>query len=183
MEDSFTTFSIRRSTVRDIDRIMEIYDSAKYYMRTCGNFKQWTGGYPDKNVILTDIAHYSHFLAEDEDGNILMVFAFILGEDPTYKVIENGGWLNDRPYGTIHRIASSGMQGGMLKACVRFCATMIDNIRIDTHSENGPMLRALNKLNFKHCGVIYTADGSPRLAFQKDFRPEIILPIDFKATY
>lgn len=178
MEDSFT---IRRSTARDIDRIMEVYESAKYFMRSCGNFKQWTAGYPDKNTILNDIVHFSHFLAEDEEGNILMVFSFILGEDPTYKVIEEGAWLNNKPYGTIHRIASSGMQGGMLKACVRYCATMIDNIRIDTHAENGPMQNALHRLNFKLCGIIYVADGSQRLAFQKDFRPEISIPIDFNS--
>ena len=95
----------------DIDRIMEVYDAAKYYMRSKGNFSQWTAGYPDRETILNDIAHWSHYIAEDEEGNILMAFSFILGADPTYKVIENGKWLNDLPYGTIHRIASSGMKG------------------------------------------------------------------------
>lgn len=173
------SFSIRRSTARDIDSIMEVYDSARHYMRETGNHKQWIDGYPDKETILADIARYSHFLAEDEEGELLMVFSFILGDDPTYKIIENGSWLNERAYGTIHRIASTGMQGGMLKAAVSFCASMIDNIRIDTHADNGPMLNALHKLNFTLCGVIYTKDGSPRLAFQKDYRPNIILPISF----
>ncbi len=173
-------FSIRRSTASDIDSIMEVYDSAKRFMRSTGNTKQWSGEYPDKKTILRDIAHSNHYLAEDEEGEIMMVFSFILGEDPTYKIIERGEWLNDRPYGTIHRIASSGLKEGMLKACVRYCAAMIDNIRIDTHSENGPMLKALHRLNFNMCGVIYTADGSPRLAFQKDFRPLITLPISFQ---
>ncbi len=176
MEDSIF---IRRSTPRDIDRIMEVYDVAKFYMRQSGNFQQWTGGYPDKDTILSDIARKNHYLAEDDEGNILMVFTFIIGTDPTYKVIENGAWLNDRPYGTIHRIASSGAQAGMLRACVRYCANMIDNIRIDTHADNGPMQNALHRLNFKFCGIIYLSDGSPRLAFQKDFRPTITLPIDF----
>lgn len=178
MEESFT---IRLSAPQDIDRIMEVYESAKYYMRSCGNFKQWIGGYPDRATILTDIYRRCHYLAEDEEGSLLMVFSFIIGEDSTYNVIEGGKWLNDRPYGTIHRIASSGVEGGMLKACVDFCRVMIDNIRIDTHSDNGPMQNALHKLNFTFCGIIYIADGSPRLAFQKDFRPEITLPIDFKS--
>ena len=180
MEESFT---IRLSTPQDIDSIMETYESAKYYMRTCGNFNQWIGGYPDRDTILTDIHRRCHYLAEDEEGTILMVFSFIIGVDPTYKVIENGAWLNDRPYGTIHRIASSGQQGGMLKACVRYCSVMIDNIRIDTHSDNGPMQKALHKLNFTFCGIIYVADGSPRLAFHKDFCPEITLPIDFNSDF
>ncbi len=175
-----TDFSIRRSTPRDIDRIMEVYDSAKYYMRTLGNFGQWTGGYPDRDTIMTDIAHWSHYIAEDAEGNIMMAFTFILGEDPTYKVIEHGKWLNDKPYGTIHRIASSGKCRGMLKACVDYCKEIIDNIRIDTHADNNPMLNALNRLKFRNCGIIYTADGSPRLAFQKDFRPTITMEIDFR---
>ncbi len=174
------SFSIRLSSPSDIDCIMEVYDSAKYYMRTCGNFKQWIGGYPDKETILNDISRHCHYLAEDDEGNILMVFTFIIGEDPTYKIIENGAWLNDKPYGTIHRIASSGRQRGMLKASVRYCSQMIDNIRIDTHADNGPMQNALHRLNFSFCGIIYVADGSPRLAFQKDFRPKITLPIDFR---
>ncbi len=173
------SFSIRRSTPRDICHIMEIYDAAKLYMRKCGNFNQWTCGYPDNDTILTDIAKKNHYLAEDEEGNILMVFSFIIGSDPTYNVIEDGAWLNDRPYGTIHRIASSGLQGGMLKACVRYCANMIDNIRIDTHADNSPMQNALHNLNFNFCGIIYLPDGSPRLAFQKDYRPTITLPVEF----
>lgn len=35
-------------------------------------------------------------------------FCFIVGEDPTYAVIDNGKWLNDAPYGVIHRMASNG---------------------------------------------------------------------------
>lgn len=176
-------FSIRRSAADDIDRIMEIYESAKRYMRSKGNFDQWSGGYPHRETILTDIAHWSHYIAEDEEGEILMVFTFILGEDPTYKVIENGQWLNDKPYGTIHRIASSGRRSGMMKACVDYCKEMIDNIRIDTHADNSPMQNALHRLEFSFCGLIYTRDGSPRLAFQKDFRPTITMEIDFRCDY
>lgn len=170
---------IRRSSADDIGRIMEVYESAKAYMRSKGNLTQWTGGYPDRDTILSDISHQNHYLADDQEGNILMVFTFIIGKDPTYAVIENGQWLNDKPYGTIHRIASSGLAGGMLQMCIRYCIAMIDNIRIDTHAENSPMLQALNRLGFKCCGVIYTDDGSPRLAFQKDFRPTITMDIKF----
>ena len=173
-------FSIRRSTADDIDSIMEVYESAKRYMRSLGNYGQRIAACPDRETVLTDIAHWSHYIAEDEEGEILMAFSFILGEDPTYRVIENGEWLNDKPYGTIHRIASNGRQGGMLKACVDYCKEIIDNIRIDTHADNGPMQNALHRLEFSFCGLIYTRDGSPRLAFQKDFRPTITMEIDFK---
>lgn len=31
-----------------------------------------------------------------------------LGEDESYRVIEDGAWHLDQPYGTIHRLASNG---------------------------------------------------------------------------
>lgn len=176
MENKIT---IRHSSIEDLDRIMHVYESAKKYMRSTGNLNQWSGGYPYRETIKEDIAHYCHYIAEDEEGNIFMVFSFIPGEDPTYHKIEEGKWLNDKPYGTIHRIASTGVRGGMLETCVKYCKEIIDNIRIDTHSENGPMQNALHRLGFQCCGIIYTTDGSPRLAFQKDYRSEITLDILF----
>lgn len=173
------SIEIRRSDERDLPDIMEIYNSAKIFMRQMGNMNQWTDGYPDQETVLRDIRCGNHYIAENSEGELMMVFSFILGEDPTYALIEDGEWLNDKPYGTIHRIASSGLQGGMLKRCVRFCSGMIDNIRVDTHADNVPMQMALHRLDFRNCGVIYLADGSPRLAFHKDFRPTISLEIRF----
>lgn len=158
---------IRQSNAGDFDRIMEVYESAKKFMRSRGNMTQWTGGYPSRELILNDIALGHHFIGFDDEGEVLMVFSFILGEDPTYKKIEGGEWLNDKPYGTIHRIASSGSRGGMLKECVRFCFAFTDNIRIDTHADNAEMQQAILHSGFKYCGIIHIADGSPRLAFQK----------------
>lgn len=40
-------------------------------------------------------------------------FAFIIGREPNYAVIENGAWHSDQPYGTIHRIASNGQTKGI----------------------------------------------------------------------
>ena len=96
-----------------------------------------------------------------------MTFAFITGEDPTYKIIREGEWLNDEFYGTIHRIASNGKQRGILKTACDFCFQLVDNIRIDTHKDNLPMLKALKETGFTQCGVINCRDGSPRIAFQK----------------
>lgn len=165
--------AIRRSTPDDIDRIMEVYESAKKYMRQCGNMTQWTGGYPSHELILKDIEQGSHYIGLDDKGEVMMVFSFILGEDPTYRIIEGGEWLNDEPYGTIHRIASAGLRDGMLRECVRFCSAFTDNIRVDTHADNAEMQRAIIHCGFKYCGIIHIADGSPRIAFHKQLYPEI----------
>ena len=43
-------------------------------------------------------------------------------------------------------------------------------MRIDTHAENLPMQRALEKAGFTPCGMIYLIggreDGDPRLAYE-----------------
>lgn len=159
---------IRRSVVGDIPNIMEVYESAKRFMRSRGNLTQWVGGYPSEEVIRKDIANGNHYVEVNmDDGAIDMVFSFIMGEDPTYVSIEGGEWLNDEPYGTIHRIASMGRHAGALKRCIEFCSDKINNIRIDTHCDNAPMLKAVSENGFIRCGIIHLADGSPRIAFHR----------------
>lgn len=160
-------FFIRKSTKEDILKMMRIFESSKKYMRSNNNFSQWNDGYPDEKVIISDIDKGYSYVGIDEDGEIVMTFAFIKGEDPTYKIIFDGSWLNDEPYGTIHRIASNGKRSGVLKAACNFCFQETENIRIDTHEDNQPMLSALDNLGFIKCGVINCRDGSPRIAFQK----------------
>ena len=159
--------SVRKSVIEDIDNILLVYEGAKRYMRQEGNHSQWIDGYPGHDVIEADIKAGNHYLIEDSDGNILMTFSFIIGPDPTYSYIEGGEWIDETEYGTIHRAASSGMKRGMMKKCIEFCFSRIDNIRVDTHADNLSMKRALTTLDFKKCGIIYLKDGRPRVAFQK----------------
>lgn len=156
---------IRLAEIADIDSVAAIYESAKAYMRAQGNMTQWANGYPSKSDIEADIAADNLYVGTDSDDTIVCAFAFIKGNDPTYTHID-GKWLNDAPYGTIHRIASSGRYSRILDRCVDFCVNEVENIRIDTHRDNVAMLRALARYDFKHCGVIICADGTPREAFQ-----------------
>lgn len=158
---------IRKATTADIDAIMACYDSARAYMRASGNASQWTNGYPSRELVAEDISQGAAYVGLDDNGEIVMAFAFFIGADPTYAVIEGGRWLNDLPYGTIHRLASNGSQHGMLRQCVDFCMSMTGNIRLDTHADNSTMLHAVGRLGFSRCGTIYCADGTPRIAFQK----------------
>ncbi|MCH5335220.1 MAG: GNAT family N-acetyltransferase [Alistipes sp.] len=158
--------TIRKAAESDADAILEVYEASRRYMRATGNLTQWSDGYPARADVMADIAAgncYVGLVGEE----IVMAFAFIIGDDATYRIIEQGSWLDDRPYGTIHRLGSTGRQGGMLAACVEFCFTKIDNLRLDTHSDNRPMLEAVGRLGFERCGIIYCRDGSPRIAFQK----------------
>lgn len=158
---------IRKSTAADLPRMMEIYAYARKFMAETGNPHQWgDGGNPRLEVLEQDIEDGVGYVMEKE-GRIVGAFAFIIGEDETYGVIEDGAWLNDDQYGTIHRIAGDGSTKGILKACVEFGAAMIRNIRIDTHHDNVVMQNAIRKCGFEECGVIYVQDGTPRIAYQK----------------
>ena len=158
--------NVRPAVSEDIDNIMPIYDSAREYMAATGNPNQWVDGYPSREVLLDDISKEQCYVI-DSDGDIMGVFVFIIGADPTYARIEGGSWLNDKPYGTIHRIASSGKVRGVFDMALEYCFGKIDNIRIDTHEDNKVMQGKIMGSGFTHCGTIYLLNGSPRLAYQK----------------
>ena len=156
---------IRQATTDDIDEIMRIYDAGRAFMRAHGNESQWVDGYPSRELVEDDIAQGASYVVEGDDGGVHAVFAFFLGDDPTYAVIEDGAWLNDEPYGAIHRIASDGVLRGTLAAAVAFGRERVRNLRIDTHADNIPMQNAVQKAGFVRCGIIYCVDGTPRVAF------------------
>ena len=133
-------------------------------MKISGNPSQWNDNYPSEDLIISDILNGVSYVIIDND-QIVGTFVFIEGEEPTYSEID-GCWLNDRPYGTIHRIASDGSAKGIADKCLNFCKTKTHNIRIDTHKDNSVMLKWINRSGFKKCGIIRVADGTPRYAFQ-----------------
>ena len=156
---------IRDTTIADYGQIAEIYAYAREQMRQAGNPCQWGDDRPSEETLLKDIRNgQSHLL--EEQGLIRGVFTFIIGEDPTYRIIRQGQWLNDAPYGTIHRIAGSGAGKGVFRECLAYCMSRISNIRIDTHRDNAIMRHLLEKHGFQECGIIYVEDGSPRIAYQ-----------------
>lgn len=146
--------------------ILTIYRYARDFMASSGNPRQWAGGYPQRDLLLRDIENGHLYLCRDSRA-IYGVFAFIIGEDETYRRIEDGAWLSDAPYGTIHRIAGNGTKKGILAEAVTYCESKIPHLRIDTHQDNLLMQHLVIKLGFQKCGTIYVSDGSPRIAFEK----------------
>lgn len=157
---------IRKSTYDDIDRMLEIYDQAREFMRASGNPGQWVDGYPKKSMLLDDIEKGNSYVCI-KDGEIVCTFYFEIGDEPTYKEIFDGGWLNDKPYGVVHRIASARGTKGAGAFCLDWCYDQIGNVRIDTHKNNIPMQNLLIKKGYKTCGIIYVSDGTERIAYQK----------------
>lgn len=156
--------NIRPAQYEDLPRILEIYSIGRAYMRATGNMLQWAGGYPQEEVLTADIEKKQLFVCE-ENASLHGVFAFILGEDPTYGYID-GNWPNQKPYGTIHRIASDGTVKGLVAMAKNFGQNFIDEIRIDTHHDNHTMQHVVEKNGFRRCGIIYLENGDPRIAYQ-----------------
>lgn len=152
---------VRQSKEEDIRDIMEIYAFARRFMKEQGNPTQWGEGYPRKHLIEEDILSNHSFVVE-EDGKIVGTFAFIIGDDPTYQIIEKGAWRSSE---TIHRIASNDQVKGLSHKVFDYCYRQIPYLRIDTHEDNKPMQAVITSYGFTECGIIYVADGSPRLAY------------------
>lgn len=149
----------------ELEQIVKVYERARAVMAAGGNPTQWKDGYPSREQLERDILSNRLFVYM-VNGQLAAVFAFILGEDPTYAQIE-GRWLNDAPYGTLHRLASAGVRPGVADAVIRWCAERCGSLRADTHADNKPMQHILEKNGFVRCGIIHVADGSPRIAYQK----------------
>ena len=159
--------TIRPSTYADIDAMLAVFAYARQQMAADGNPTQWGYGYPSYNQLQEDIQRGVSYMME-QGGEVCATFVFIIGKDPTYAYIEDGEWLDDTlPYGTIHRIASNGQQRGVFCSVLDWCTAHCSNIRIDTHQHNQRMIHLIEKAGFSRCGIIYTRDHSPRVAFQR----------------
>jgi hypothetical protein len=158
---------IRKARAGDLDALMAIFAAAKMFMKKTGNGNQWVGGYPDRELIAADIRDGNSFVCVDDGGGILATFFFQTGPDQTYARIYDGQWLNDGPYGVVHRIAGSGKARGVSDYCLQWCLDRCGNVRIDTHQDNRVMRNALIRNGYTYCGIIYIKSGDRRLAFQK----------------
>lgn len=157
--------SLRNATEADLGEIRRIYEYAQDYMIRSGNPTQWGRSYPSADLIRSDLQKKVCKVIYDETG-IHGVFALFDGAEPTYAHIEEGEWLNDEPYVTIHRLAGDGQVHGLFQCAADHCKSISPNVRIDTHASNTTMQRLIEKNGFKKCGIIHVRDGSPRIAYQ-----------------
>lgn len=159
-------YTIRPAEFADLPRILEIYAEAREFMRQTGNPNQWGETHPTETILRDDIPKQQLYVCT-ENSEILGVFAYIPGIDSTYIHIYEGQWLNNEPYGVIHRIAVTSHRKGVASFCFDWALDQCPNLRIDTHRNNIPMQRALEKYGFSYCGIIYLANGDERIAFHK----------------
>lgn len=156
-------YTVRTAKHEDLPTILHIYAGAREFMARTGNPNQWGKTNPPESQLILDIDRGVLFVLVD-GGVIHGVFYFAVEEDPTYANIHEGSWDCSTAYGVIHRIASDG-SGGIFTGALNYAKTKADHIRIDTHHDNRVMQHVVEKHGFKKQGIIYIADGTPRIAY------------------
>lgn len=163
---------IRKITADELPDVAALYEDAKAALRAQG-VDQWQDGYPNIETAGQDFENGTGYVLED-NGKIIASACLAFGREPTYEKIHFGAWKADpEEYGFLHRIAVSsdakgkGAAGLMFDELKRMARQRgITVIRGDTHRDNKPMQRVMEKNGLTYCGVIYLEDGDERLAYE-----------------
>ena len=153
--------NIRLANTSDTNRIFEIYEYARAYMKAHGNPYQWGDDRPEKSVTKDDIKNQRCYVMEDE-GHIFASFVFTIGFEKEYEA----KFPSNDKYGVIHRVASDGSKRGIVERIVDFAKGKVNFLRIDTHEDNKTMQKCIERQNFKRLGIIYLEDKSPRILYE-----------------
>ncbi len=179
--------NFRKSTFDDVDRILEIIEKAKIELRKLG-LDQWQNGYPDRKVVENDVKNGISYVLESieknenelESENLKKILGTIVlspKKERPYSKIE-GKWITTDDYIVIHRLAvdseikNKGIATKILEFSEKECIkNKILSIKTDTHENNEPMKKFLEKNGFSYCGVIYLDRepdvGEKRIAYEK----------------
>lgn len=164
--------SIRKTTKKDIDRVMVILGEARQSIGKLG-IDQWQYGYPTRDIIIDDVSKGFSYVVCDE-GEIYATFCLKEDEEPTYKNIYEGAWISTEKSYALHRIAICNLKRGkgiadkIIEFIVEKCKNDgISSLKVDTHKGNLPMRRMLEKNGFVYCGIIYLGTGEERVAYEK----------------
>lgn len=159
---------VRKATMEDLDEILDIYESARQYMKATGNPHQWGDELPLISTTKKDIENESLYVVE-RDGLLCGVMEFHIGKEPYYAALDEGQWHYDGDYATVHRIASNGKARGVFAEFLEFGKGICPHIRIDTHFDNTVMQNLIELYGFEKCGIFFTAPDRGWIAYEKIF--------------
>ena len=161
---------LRKAQIPEAEIIWQILQQAIERRRKDGS-NQWQDGYPNLEVVKTDICLGKGYVLEI-DNAIAAYAALVFNDEPAYKEII-GDWLTNDDFLVIHRVAVSNDFLGKGIAVLLFqkledfaMENQVFSIKVDTNFDNLAMLHILEKLDYQYCGEVYFR-GSARKAFEK----------------
>jgi hypothetical protein len=144
---------LRKADFSDTTIIWEILQQAIEQRRQDGS-EQWQNGYPNLQTVHDDITNgYGYVLSDNE--SVIAYAAIIFGIEPAYNDIK-GRWLTNGEYAVVHRVATANAVKGKGVATEFFrlieglaIQHKVFSIKVDTNFDNIPMLKILQRLNYK----------------------------------
>jgi GNAT superfamily N-acetyltransferase len=164
------TYNFRKATPSEIPQIWDILRKAIARRKEDGS-NQWQDGYPNPDVIQSDIDKNAGFVLT-EGNTIIGYSALLINDEPAYEKLE-GHWLTSGDYVVFHRVAisQSHLAKGLATKIVGFIETFavsnnIYSVKADTNFDNFAMMAIFEKLGYNYCGEVYLR-GSARKAYEK----------------
>lgn len=161
---------LRKAQISEAEIIWQILQQAIERRRKDGS-NQWQDGYPNLEVVKTDISLGKGYVLEI-DNTIAAYAALVFNDEPAYNEII-GDWLSNDDFLVIHRVAVSddflgkGIAVLLFQKLEEFAKeNQVFSIKVDTNFDNLAMLHILEKLDYQYCGEVYFR-GSARKAFEK----------------
>lgn len=162
--------NFRKANTSDIPVIWNILEQAIARRKADGS-NQWQDGYPNEEVILSDINKDAGFVMT-ENGDVIGYCSVMINDEPEYANIQ-GKWMTNGDFVVYHRvaIAENHLGKGLAKKMLNFIEVFafennISSIKADTNFDNGAMLALFEKLGYVYCGEV-SFRGSKRKAFEK----------------
>jgi GNAT superfamily N-acetyltransferase len=147
---------IRLATLNDLDPVLHLIGRAVPLMQASGNF-QWSADYPNAPVFARDLELQQLWVAERND-TIAGVAAITTDQSPEYA--DAGCDLSEIAIVT-HRLAvDPDFRGqGIARALMQHAEAVarergIQQLRVDTNSQNQPMQQLFVKLGYQFAGEI-----------------------------
>ena len=163
-------YQFRQANYSEASQIWQILKDAIKRRKEDGS-NQWQDGYPNMEVVKSDIEKKIGFVFTQND-TIIGYSAVIINDEPDYINIE-GKWLSNQDFIVYHRVAISeeflakGMAKKMMKLIEQYALSKnIYSLKADTNHDNIPMMKIFEKLGYSFCGIVYIRQ-SPRRAYEK----------------
>ena len=63
---------IRLATLSDLNKLMDIFDTARCFMQSTGNTNQWINGYPQRELIMHEINSGHCYVCINEQESVVL---------------------------------------------------------------------------------------------------------------